>query len=134
MKIGRRRRVEAEVFSASMNDIMFFLMLFFLIISTLANPNVIKVMLPNADDVETTYNKQEVSLTVTADKQYFVNDAPVPFEMLESTLVNATAGTEDKLILLRADATLTIQDLVDVLQIGAKNKLHIVMNTAKSSN
>ncbi|HMU70646.1 MAG TPA: biopolymer transporter ExbD, partial [Chitinophagales bacterium] len=65
MKIGRRRKTEAEVFSASMNDIMFFLMLFFLIISTLANPNVIKVMLPNAENVETTYNKQEVSLTVT---------------------------------------------------------------------
>ncbi|HMZ90298.1 MAG TPA: biopolymer transporter ExbD [Chitinophagales bacterium] len=134
MKIGRRRKTEAEVFSASMNDIMFFLMLFFLIISTLANPNVIKVMLPNAENVETTYNKQEVSLTVTADKQFFVNDSPVAFEMLESSLISATGGSEDKVVLLRADATLTIQDLVDVLQIGAKNNLHIVMNTAKSSN
>ncbi|MFZ1635501.1 MAG: biopolymer transporter ExbD, partial [Chitinophagales bacterium] len=43
MKIGRKRHFEAEVFSASMNDIMFFLMLFFLIISTLANPNVIRI-------------------------------------------------------------------------------------------
>lgn len=131
MKIGRRRRFEAEVFSASMNDIMFFLMLFFLIISTLANPNVIKVLLPQANDVSTTYNKQDVSLTVTADKRYFLNDKEVPYDQLEHDLVTATFGSTDKLVVLRADATLTIQDLVDVLQIGAKNDLHIVMSTAK---
>ncbi len=131
MKIGRKRHFEAEVFSASMNDIMFFLMLFFLIISTLANPNVIKIMLPQTDKVETTYNKQEVALTVTADKQYFVNDAAVPFDQLESALITATTSSTDKLVLLRADATLTIQDLVDVLEIGAKNDLHMVMNTEK---
>ncbi len=131
MKIGRRRHFEAEVFSASMNDIMFFLMLFFLIISTLANPNVIKVLLPQADNVSTTYNKQDVSLTITADKQYFLNDKAVPFEQLEHDLVTATFGSTDKIVVLRADATLTIQDLVDVLQIGAKNDLHIVMSTAK---
>lgn len=134
MKIGRKRHFEAEVFSASMNDIMFFLMLFFLIISTLANPNVIKILLPQASDVETTFNKQEVSLTVTADKQYFINDVAVSFEQLEAGLVSATGTSEDKLVLLRADASLTIQDLVDVLQIGAKNDLHIVMNTAKGGS
>lgn len=131
MKIGRKRHFEAEVFSASMNDIMFFLMLFFLIISTLANPNVIRIMLPQSDTAETTYNKQEVSLTVTADKQYSINDEAVPFDQLESALVTATASSTDKLVLLRADATLTIQDLVDVLEIGAKNDLHMVMNTEK---
>lgn len=134
MRIGRKKKFEAEVFSASMNDIMFFLMLFFLIISTLANPNVIKVLLPSAENVSTTYNKQEVSLTITAEKQYYVNDQPVMFELLESTLVNATATETDKLVLLRADATLTIQDLVDVLEIGAKNDLHMVMNTSKGGN
>jgi len=49
MKIGRRRREEAEVESSAMNDIMFFLMLFFLIASTLANPNVINITLPKAN-------------------------------------------------------------------------------------
>ena len=48
MKIQRRKRFAAEVSTASLNDIMFFLLLFFLIISTLANPNVIKIMLPKA--------------------------------------------------------------------------------------
>ena len=53
MKLGRRKREEAEVESSSLSDIMFFLMLFFLIASTLANPNVIKIMLPQAKTTST---------------------------------------------------------------------------------
>ncbi|MFN0276117.1 MAG: ExbD/TolR family protein [Chitinophagales bacterium] len=133
MRVGRKRHFEAEVFSASMNDIMFFLMLFFLIISTLANPNVIKVLLPKADSTDT-YSKQDVTLTITGDKQYYLDKELVPYEELEQAIVKATAGSEEKVIVLRADATLTIQDLVDVLQMGSKNKVRIVMSTSKSGN
>ena len=132
MKIRRKKHFDAEVFTSSMNDIMFFLMLFFLIISTLANPNVIKVLLPKAGETDT-YSKQDVTLTVTADKQYFLDKQPVAFEALEQEMVNATANSADKVIVLRADATLTIQDLVDVLQIGAKNHVRMVMSTTKSN-
>ena len=48
MKIKRKKTFQAEVFTTSLNDIMFFLLLFFLIVSTLANPNVIKILLPRA--------------------------------------------------------------------------------------
>ncbi len=48
MKIRRKSRFAPEVFTHSLNDIMFFLLLFFLIISTMSNPNVIKLMLPKA--------------------------------------------------------------------------------------
>ncbi len=131
MKIGRRNKAQAEVFTSSMNDIMFFLMLFFLIISTLANPNVIKVLLPKANSTDT-YSKQDVTLTITADKEYILDKTPVAFEGLEQALVDATASSTDKVIVLRADATLTIQDLVDVLQMGAKNKVRMVMSTSKA--
>ena len=53
--------------------------------------------------------------------------------MLEMELNNATANSAEKVVVLRADATLTIQDLVDVLQIGAKNHVRIVMATDKSN-
>ncbi len=132
MKIGRKKHYELEVFSATMNDIMFFLMLFFLIISTLANPNVIKVLLPKSGTTDT-YSKQDITLTVNANKQYFIGDNEVPFALLEQELNLATASSEDKVVVLRADATLTIQDLVDVLQIGAKNHVRIVMATDKSN-
>jgi len=57
MKIGRRKREEAEVEASSMNDIMFFLMLFFLIASTLANPNVINITLPKAKTTTAVHTK-----------------------------------------------------------------------------
>ncbi len=132
MKIGRKKHYDVDVFSGSMNDIMFFLMLFFLIISTLANPNVIKVLLPKSGDTDT-YSKQDITLTVNAQKEYFIDDRQVLFELLEQELNNATANSAEKVVVLRADATLTIQDLVDVLQIGAKNHLRIVMATNKSN-
>ncbi|MFI5172594.1 MAG: ExbD/TolR family protein [Chitinophagales bacterium] len=132
MKIGRKKHYDVDVFSASMNDIMFFLMLFFLIISTLANPNVIKVLLPKSGTTDT-YSKQDITLTVNAQKEYFIDNRQVLFELLEQELVNATSSSTEKVVVLRADATLTIQDLVDVLQIGAKNHLRIVMATNKSN-
>ncbi|MBC8173798.1 MAG: biopolymer transporter ExbD [Chitinophagales bacterium] len=130
MRVGRKKRLDAEVFTSSMNDIMFFLMLFFLIISTLANPNVIRVLLPQAGTTDN-YSKQDITLTVTADKKYFLDSRQVPFDQLEQQLRIATGGVEEKIVVLRPDATLTIQDLVDVLQIGANNNVKMVMSTTK---
>jgi biopolymer transport protein ExbD len=64
MAIKRNKRFHPEIPTSSLSDIMFFLFLFFLIISTLANPNVIKLTLPKAKSNETT-NKDHVSLSVT---------------------------------------------------------------------
>lgn len=133
MKIGRKRHNDLDVFSGSMNDIMFFLMLFFLIISTLANVQVIKVMLPQSSD-SSSYNNKDVSLTITADKQYFINDRPVAYDQIEQELRLATINSADKFVVLRPDAGLTIQDLVDVLEIGGRNDLHMVMASTKSKN
>ena len=69
MAIKRKRRFHAEVATSSLSDIIFFLLLFFLIISTLANPNVIKMTLPKAKSNEKT-NKQYISLSVTEDKKF----------------------------------------------------------------
>ena len=63
MKLRRRKRFEAEVSTSSLNDIMFFLLLFFLIISTIANPNVIKVLLPKGEKSQTLNKKQFALIT-----------------------------------------------------------------------
>jgi biopolymer transport protein ExbD len=70
---------------------MFFLLLFFLIVSTLANPNVIKVLLPNSKSAQN-LNKQQINLTVTADKKYFVNQKEVSLSQLSSELEDKTKG------------------------------------------
>src|SRR6476620_12441409 len=125
MAIKRNRRFHPEIPTSSLSDIMFFLFLFFLIISTLANPNVIKLTLPKAQTNETT-NKDHLSLSVTEDKHYFLNKDEIPFDMLEQALAAKTAG-EDKTVVVRIPADLKVQDLVDLMQMGVKLKLNFVI-------
>jgi biopolymer transport protein ExbD len=130
MKIRRKGRFAPEVFTHSLNDIMFFLMLFFLIISTMANPNVIKLMLPQASQPQRSSTKQ-LTLSVDGEKRYYLDKQEIPFDQLETTLHNMFLNTEERAIVLRIDKTLMVQDLVDVLEIGAKEDIKMVMATAK---
>jgi len=128
MSIKRKRRFHAEVATSSLSDIMFFLLLFFLIISTLANPNVIKMTLPKAKSNEKT-NKQLISLSVTEDKKFYIDKQPVEFEELETSLMSKIGDNKEQTVVVRIPFNLQVQDLVDVLQIGVKNNLKFVIAT-----
>lgn len=130
MAIKRNRRFHPEIPTSAMSDIMFFLFLFFLIISTLANPNVIKLTLPKAKSNETT-NKDHLSLSVTDEKLYYLNQTQVAFEDLEQQLLEQTSMRNDKTVVIRIPADLKVQDLVDLMQIGVKLKLNFVIATQK---
>ena len=129
MNIRRNKRFTPEV-STSLNDIMFFLLLFFLIISTLSNPNVIKILLPTADSAQN-INKQQISLTVTPDKKYFINQTEVNVNELEQAIYRSTQGIESPTIVVRIANSLNVQELVDVLEIGVKLDVKMVMATDK---
>nr|WP_293836545.1 biopolymer transporter ExbD [uncultured Arsenicibacter sp.] len=130
MKIRRKNKFAAEVATSSLNDIMFFLLLFFLIISTVANPNVIKLMLPKASSSQQ-LSKKQVTLSVDANKQYFIDKQPVSPANLEAELQSIMAGIQEPTVVVRFDKSLTVQDLVDVLQTGAKLNIKMVMATSK---
>ena len=126
--VKRNKRFHAEVATSSLSDIMFFLLLFFLIISTLANPNVIKMTLPKSKNNEKTKN-QQISLSVTEDKRFYLDKQEVPFDQLEATLMAQMGSDKDQTVVVRIPFNLQVQDLVDVLQIGVKNKLKFVIAT-----
>jgi biopolymer transport protein ExbD len=128
MAIKRNRRFHAEVHASSMSDIMFFLLLFFLIISTLANPNVIKMTLPKSKTNEKT-NKQFISISVTEDKAFFIDKQPVNYDDLEKELLAKIVTDKEQTVVVRIPFNLQVQDLVDVLQIGVKNNLKFVIAT-----
>ncbi len=130
MILRRKRKFAAEVATSSLNDIMFFLLLFFLIISTVANPNVIKLLLPKAAATQQ-LSKKQVTLSVDANKQYFIDKQPVETANLEAELKTIMGGIDEPTIVVRFDKTLTVQDLVDVLQTGAKLNIRMVMATSK---
>ena len=129
--VKRNKRFHAEVATSSLSDIMFFLLLFFLIISTLANPNVIKMTLPKSKTSEKT-NKQLISLSVTEDKRFYLDKQEVAFDQLEASLLAQMGDAKDQPVVVRIPFNLQVQDLVDVLQIGVKNKLKFVIATNNS--
>lgn len=128
MAIKRNRRFHAEVHASSMSDIMFFLLLFFLIISTLANPNVIKMTLPKSKTNDKT-NKQFISISVTEEKAFFIDKQPVNYDDLEKELLAKIGTDKEQTVVVRIPFNLQVQDLVDVLQIGVKNNLKFVIAT-----
>jgi biopolymer transport protein ExbD len=129
MAIKRNKRFHAEVATSSLSDIMFFLLLFFLIISTLANPNVIRMTLPKSETNEKT-NKQLITLSVTEGKRYFIDKEEVLLDQLETRLLELMDPEKQQTVIIRIPATMQVQDLVDVLQIGVKNKLKFVIATS----
>ena len=131
MAIKRNKRFHAEVATSSLSDIMFFLLLFFLIISTLANPNVIKMTLPKSKTNEKT-NKQLITISVTEEKLYYVDKEAVPFDQLETLLLSKMNPSKEQSVVIRIPFNMQVQDLVDVLQIGVKNKLKFVIQTSAS--
>ena len=130
MKIERRKTGIAEVYTASLNDIMFFLLLFFLIISTMVTPMALKVLLPHSSTAERVAVKKNIMLVVTGDRQYYIDDQKVGFGEIESRLSailknNTTPDGKavEYVVLLQADKSLNVQDVIDLVDIG--NKLHV---------
>ena len=131
INLRKKKDFTAEVFTSSMNDIMFFLMLFFIIISTLLNPSMIRVALPNSRNSQT-LQKKEINLTMTKEKVYYVNNTQVPFDALEAQLKKELTHSPDAFIMLRFDSSLPIQDLVNVLSVGNRLNSKMIIATAKS--
>jgi biopolymer transport protein ExbD len=132
MNLRRRQKETAEVSTESLNDIMFFLLLFFLIVSTLVNPNVIKLFLPSAKQSQQ-MAKQQITLSVTENLQYYVNKTPVGFDQLEDKLKGEMKKLDQPTIVLRLDKSLTIQNLADVMAIGEKLKVKMVLASENKS-
>jgi biopolymer transport protein ExbD len=131
MQLRRKTKEGAEVFTDSLNDILFFLLLFFIILSTIANRNAIKMELPNSKDAHSMQNKS-VMLAVDANHNYFVNNLPITIDQMEPALLAETKAKGTNSVTLNLDKSLTVQDLADVLQVGSKLGLKMVL-AAKTS-
>ena len=127
----RKKHREAEVSTDSLNDIMFFLLLFFLILSTMVSPNAIKVNLPNSQARETIdNNKKPIHLAITKDKKYYVNSKEVAFTDLEKELKAYSSQQTEPVVLLHLDKELSIQDEIDIMTIAYRLNCKTVLATA----
>lgn len=135
MNFRSERKQAFEVFSNSFSDIMFFLMLFFLIVSTMITPGAIKLALPQADK-SPSMNKQteKVSISITKDLKYFLNDKEIQFSQIEPQLLKMKQGKDESFVIVRCDNTIAVQSMVDVLQLGNKTGVKMVLATARKEN
>jgi biopolymer transport protein ExbD len=125
---SKKRRNKAEMQVSAMNDIMFFLLLFFLIASTVTNPNVIKLSLPKANSGKS-ISKKTITVSITADLKYYVEKKPVAEADLQNTLGNYSKQAEQLTIVLYVEKTVPIQNVVSVLDIAQKLNIKLVLAT-----
>lgn len=126
---NRRGKPTAEVHTAALNDIMFFLMLFFLLASAVANPQVVKLLLPKSSAGEQSVAKKTVTVSITGDLAYHVDKQVVPFEALEQTLQAQMNPGEEVTIMLYADSTVPIQNVISVMDVANRLKIKLVLAT-----
>jgi len=124
----RERRISAEVHTSAMNDIMFFLLLFFLIASTVTNPNVIKLLLPKSSSGKSV-SKKTIIVSVTKDLKYFVDRKPVTVAELPTVLASYKPMATNLTIVLYVDKTVAIQDVVEIMDISQKLNIKLVLAT-----
>ncbi|SDP17901.1 ExbD/TolR family protein [Mucilaginibacter sp. OK268] len=124
----RHRGASAEVHTSAMNDIMFFLLLFFLIASTVTNPNVIKLVLPKSSSGQSV-SKKTITVSVTKDLKYYVDKKEVPVDALQTTLSGYKTLATELTIVLYVDKTVAIQDVVQVMDIAQKLNIKLVLAT-----
>lgn len=130
----RKKHRESEVSTDSLSDIMFFLMLFFLILSTMVSPNAIKVALPNSEVKTTVENRvKPIHLAVTKDRKYYVNSLEVPLSNLEIEISKLSTAQLEPTVIMHLDKELSIQDEIDVMTICYKLKCKTVLATAATN-
>ena len=110
---------------ASMSDLVFLLLIFFMLTSTLVAPNAIKLLLPSSNSK--TMAKQSVTIYINDSYQYFVNENKVSELQLQDQIDNRIAGQIDASVVLRSDKSVPVQYVVNV--IDAVNNINKKYNT-----
>lgn len=123
IKIRNKRSVEFS--TASMSDLVFLLLIFFMLTSTLVSPNAIKLLLPSSNS--RTMAKQTLTVYVNELDQYFVEKDYVDVQNLQNAIYARISGEIEATVVLRADKTVEVQHIVNV--IDAVNGINDMFNT-----
>ena len=128
MALKSRNKVSPNFNMSSMTDIVFLLLIFFMLTSTLVSPNALKLLLPNSK--AKTLEKQTISISITKDIEFFINENKVASNLIEEKIIFAMQNSEDPAIILHADKTVDIEHVVKIMDIAYRNKYKIVLATS----
>jgi biopolymer transport protein ExbD len=127
MNLRGKNKVSANFNMSSMTDIVFLLLIFFMLTSTLVSPNALKLLLPNSSSK--TLEKQTVSVSINPNIEYFIGEEKVAIENLENNLKELLSKELEPAIILHADKTVDIEYVVKVMDIAYRNQYKIVLAT-----
>jgi biopolymer transport protein ExbD len=135
MAIKRTTRVDSGFSMSSMTDIVFLLLIFFLVTSTLINPNALKLLLPKSTGQVSAKATVSVSIKHWQDTDtfsYHINgdETPVRFDKIEDGLIELLQADEDPTFSIYADETVPIKEVVQVMNIAKRNHYKVIMATS----
>ncbi|MGS2764577.1 ExbD/TolR family protein [Sinomicrobium sp. M5D2P9] len=123
MKLKGRNKVSPEFSMSSMTDIVFLLLVFFMLTSSV--PNALDLLLPKAKGKST--NVQNISVSINKKLEYYMDDQKVNPEFLETELKRKLKGQENPTIILRAEEGVPIEKAVDVMDIANRNNYKVIL-------
>jgi biopolymer transport protein ExbD len=132
MALKQQNKIKMDFQMASLTDIIFLLLIFFMLSSSVVAPNAIKVMLPNSSGQ--TVASQSINVTVTADQQYFLNNKKISFDQISAGLAKLLKDQKDPTVVLSADKSLPYETVVQLMSIVKEFDCRMILATKPSGN
>ena len=130
MALRSRNKVTPNFNMSSMTDIVFLLLIFFMLTSTLVSPNALKLLLPNSKSK--TLEKQTISISIDKNINFYIDENQVDITELETRLINILSSELEPAIILHSDKSVDIEHVVKVMDIAYRNNYKIVLATDPS--
>lgn len=127
MALKRRSKVDASFNMSSMTDIVFLLLIFFMVTSTLVHPNALKLVLPKSENQ--TSAKPMTTVSITSDLKYYIERDQVSFEEIEPRLVTKVGEIPETYIALHVSETVPMREVVKVMNICKQHQFKLVLAT-----
>ena len=128
MALRSRNKIEVSYSTAGMTDIIFLLLLFFMLTSTLVAPNAIKLLLPQSNSQ--TPSRPITTVSITKDITYYLEKVPVNITQLEPMLQQKIGKMPDPVIAIHADRSVPIEFIVEVMNIAKRNNYKVILATS----
>ncbi|HOS72980.1 MAG TPA: biopolymer transporter ExbD [Bacteroidales bacterium] len=127
MALSQRNKISISFSSTGMTDVVFNLLIFFMLTSTLVHPTALKLLLPKGS--AQTAAKPQTTVSITADQRYYVEQQPVSLAELEAALRQKLGSNPDTYISLHADKNVPFESVVEVLNIAQANNYKLIIAT-----
>ncbi|MGY3053526.1 biopolymer transport protein ExbD [Pedobacter sp. UYEF25] len=127
MNLRKKNKPHVEVHTSALNDIMFFLLLFFLLASAVVNPNVVKLLLPRSESGQQSTAKKAITVTIDENLKYTLDKKPMTLDELQPAIEKYQAQEPDLTIILYVARGVSIENTMQIFDIANKLKLKVVL-------